>query len=504
MASPSARDLRFPASPIRDRRHRAAHRGMLGAADSSRQRLPAVVGALSLLALVIGALLVVVIAAERPSQLTPISKPGYFPLWMAGPLRGLLAQLTQGYDALAWLFSALMGAMYALYILAFTNAGRLRARWTVAAVLAVHVIFLLSPPLSYTDVFNYINYGRMGVVHGLNPYTTIAQLEPHNDPSFSLSNWHFLLSPYGPLFTLFSYALVPLGVVASFWAIKLVLALASLATLALVWRCARLLGRSPAAAVAFVGLNPIILVWGLGADHNDVLMLFFVVLAVYLLLRAGDPSHVAGVADARAPGSSRAAGAALVTAIFIKASAGVILPIFLLVSRRRAFLEGGLGAGVVLGIASVVAFGANLPNVAAQNRLVTALGLPNLLGLALGQGGETHAVHTLVSLLFVIAICVAAICAARRRGAWLTASAVALIALIASLSWLAPWYLLWVLPFAALSRSRVLRGVTLALGAYLILAFVPATPMLVSAIHFNPEATPLAIEHRAELEELVR
>jgi hypothetical protein len=81
---------------------------------------------------------------------------------------------------------------------------------------------------------------------------------------------------------------------------------------------------------------------------------------------------------------------------------------------------------------------------------------------------------------------------------------VALIALIASLSWLAPWYLLWVLPFAALSRSRVLRGVTLALGAYLILAFVPATPMLVSAIHFNPEATPLAIEHRAELEELVR
>jgi alpha-1,6-mannosyltransferase len=456
----------------------------------ARRRLPAVIGALSLLALVIGALLVVLIAAERPSQLTPISKPGFFPFWMVGPLRGGLAQLTQGYDALAWLFSALMGAMYALYILAFANAARLRARWTIAAVLAVHVIFLLSPPLSYTDVFNYINYGRMGVAHGLNPYTTIAQLEPHSDPSFALSNWHFLLSPYGPLFTLFTYALVPLGVIASFWAIKLVLAIASLATLALVWRCAQLLGRSPAAAVAFVGLNPIVLVWGLGADHNDVLMLFFVVLAVYLLLRPA--------------GSSRGAGAALVTAIFIKASAGVILPIFLLVARRRRFLEGGLAAGVLLGIASLVAFGANLPNVAAQNRLVTALGLPNMLGLALGQGGETHTVHTLVSVLFVLAICVAVTCAARRRDAWLTASAAALIALIASLSWLAPWYLLWALPFAALSRSRVLRGVTLVLGAYLLLVFVPATPMLVKAIHFDPEATPLAIEHRAELEALVR
>ena len=85
-----------------------------------------------------------------------------------------------------------------------------------------------------------------------------------------------------PLFTLLTYALVPLGVVASFWAIKLALALASLGTLALVWRCARLLGRSPTAAVvASSGCNPIVLVWGLGADHNDSLMLFFVMLAVY-------------------------------------------------------------------------------------------------------------------------------------------------------------------------------------------------------------------------------
>ena len=78
--------------------------------------------------------------------------------------------------------------------------------------MAVHAIFLLAPPLALTDVFNYINYGRMEVVHHLNPYTTIPIFEPHSDPSYALSNWHQLLSPYGPLFTLMTFAVVPLGV----------------------------------------------------------------------------------------------------------------------------------------------------------------------------------------------------------------------------------------------------------------------------------------------------
>ena len=95
--------------------------------------------------------------------------------------------------------------------------------------------------MALTDIFNYINYGRMEVVHHLNPYTTYPILEPHGDPSYALSNWHQLLSPYGPLFTLLTFALVPLGVAASFWAIKVVLVAASLGTILLVWRCAELL-----------------------------------------------------------------------------------------------------------------------------------------------------------------------------------------------------------------------------------------------------------------------
>ena len=363
------------------------------ARDIARSRLrlsaPALLAAGSLAGLTVGSFVIVLMAAERPSTFTPTSAGGYFPAWMTGPLRGLLPGLTHNDDRLAWLLSGVMLAMYVLYVVAFRFADRVRAGWTIAALLAIHLAFLLSPPLQYTDVFNYIHYGRMGALDGLNPYTVIPALAPHADASFALSNWHHLLSPYGPAFTLFSYALVPLGVAGSFWAIKLAVALASLGTLALVWRCAQLLGRSPVSAVAFVGLNPIVLVWGLGADHNDSLMLFFVVLAVYLTLRT--------------PAAPRAAGAALVLAVFIKASAAVLLPVFIATGHRRGLVRGGLAAVAVLGTASVIAFGAHTPDLSTQSRLVTAIGLPNLLGLVLGQGEETHALH-LVLTLGVVAV----------------------------------------------------------------------------------------------------
>jgi len=445
---------------------------------------------LSLLGLSVAGLLIVVIAADRPSFLSPVSRPGYFPRWLAGPLGGLWPSLTSDPATLTLAVSALIGIMYVLYAIACLGARELSPRTAVCAVISVHVIFLLAPPLPYTDVFNYINYGRLGAVHQLNPYVTIPLLGPHADLSFGLSNWHRLLSPYGPLFTLFTYALAPLGVVASFWILKLTLAVTSLATLALLWRCAEMLGRSPTATVVFVGCNPIVLVWGLGADHNDILMVFFAVLATFLLLRE--------------PRSSRAAGAALVAGVFVKASVAVLLPILLFVGERRRFLRGAAEAGSLLGLASVLAFGLHAPDLSTQGRLVTAIGLPNLLGLAAGQGGESSTLHAILGALLVLCVCAAVVLVRRRRSRWIAISALVLLALAASLSWATPWYVLWALPFAALARPRSVRMIVLAYGVYLILAFMPSAVLLADAVHFNPTATPLGSRQRQEIEELVR
>ncbi|MHB8659617.1 MAG: putative hexosyltransferase [Solirubrobacteraceae bacterium] len=457
-------------------------------------------GGVSLVGLVASSLLVVVIAAERPSFLAPISRPGFFPGWMAGPLRGLWPGLTRNGVTLEWLVSGVMVCMYALYVIAFTNAPRLRARWTLATVAVIHLVFMLAPPLSYTDVFNYINYGRMGVVHHLNPYSTIPALEPHSDPSFALSNWHHLLSPYGPLFTFLTYALVPLGVTASFWALKLVLGIASLGMLALVWRCAQLVGRSPASAVMFAGGNPIVLIWGLGADHNDALMMFFVMLAVYLGLRRRRTSGSARTVPAlRVPALGAGAAIALVTAVSIKASAAVLAPIFLVLGCRRRFLAGGLVAIVAIEIASLLVLGPQIPDLATQSRLVTAVGIPNLVGLALGQGGETRTLHAIFNLIVVLAVATCTVWTVRRGRDWLPACAVAMLVLVVCLSWAAPWYLLWALPFAALSHARRLRGAVIVLGAYFILAFMPAAVALQTDLHLRPTATRLGMLHQREI-----
>jgi hypothetical protein len=501
------------------------------------------VGAVALALVVALSLLIVVMVADRPSGLSPTTHTNYFPHWMAGPLGGLWPGLTRNGTALRWLFTGALAAMYGGYLVVLACVPQLRARWAVVAVVAAHAVYFLAPPLALTDVFNYINYGRMEVVHHLNPYTTTPIFEPNNDPSYALSNWHQLLSPYGPLFTLLTFALVPLGVAASFWTIKGILALASLATIALVWKCARLLGRDPVAAIVLVGLNPIVLVWGLGGDHNDFLMVLFIVLAFYLLLLSrsrssqtkanalgelATPAEPYGRGDSetrrepRAPAQSSSparrlsvalsyadvgAGAALIVAVAIKASAGVLIPVVLaglLRSRNRlkGVVLGMAAAAVVVGAASLVAFGPHTPDLSTQSSLVTSLSVPNLLGLALGAGGETATLHTLLTLALAASLLMCCVMAWRERAS-LTACGWASIALLVTLSWVLPWYVLWVLPLAALSSSRRLRRVTLWLGVYLIIAWAPASGLVWSAIGFHPERTRVGRLHHEAVKELL-
>jgi hypothetical protein len=496
--------------------------------------------ALALTAIVGLSLFIVVMAANRPSLLVPTTHNSFYPRWMAGPLGGLWPGLTSNSTTLKIMFSAAIVVMYLSYLLVLRRSGAVPARWVIATVLAVHAVFILSPPLALTDLFNYINYGRMEAVHHLNPYTSIPILEPHNDPSYALSNWHQLLSPYGPLFTMLTFAVVPLGVAGSFWALKVVLAATSLGTLLLVWKCARLLGRDQVTAVALVGLNPIVVVWGLGGDHNDFLMLFFIMLGFYLLLRAREQERHreqdSGAWFAPISPALFGAGAAFVVATGLKASGGVLIPVVLagLLRHRRALaqvLAGMVLAGVAVAAASLLAFGLHIPDLSTQSRLVTSESVPNLIGLAIGAGGETETLHKLLTVALassILACCwvawgprrvrraarpsasagAAGPGAGARRGEGaaartITASGWASVALLVTLSWVLPWYVLWVLPLAALSPSRRLRITALVLGAYLIIAWAPAAGKLWDVIGFHPERTAVGRLHQRAVRELL-
>jgi len=518
-----------PSAGLRPRLPRIRERGL--GRELEREERAALVGAVALAGIVTLSLLIVLVAANRPSILTPTTHIGYFPRWMAGPLGGLLPGFTNDGTTLKALFTGAIVVMYVGYLVVLKHAARLPARWIVAAIVAVHAIFLASPPLALTDLFNYINYARMEVVHNLNPYTTIPILEPHSDPSFILSNWHQLLSPYGPLFTMLTFALVPLGLAGAFWALKTILVLSSLAIIWLVWKCAKLLDRDPLVAIAFVGLNPLVLVWGLGGAHNDFLMVLCLILGFYLLLlarsRAGEQprgelsrGELSLRLRALRPRSLRlhelllplsplemTAGGAFVAAVAIKASAAVLVPVVLAGMARwpRAVAQMLLGmvlAAVLVGAASLAAFGVHFPDLSTQSSLVTSESVPNLVGLALGAGGESSLLRDGVDALLALALLACCRLAWRKRGS-ITAAGWASVTLVVTLSWVLPWYVLWVLPFAALTRSRRLRAVALGLGVYLIMTWVPVSGGLWKAIGFHPEKTPLGRHHQQYVRQLL-
>jgi len=455
-------------------------------ARSAGRGAPAVLralGALGLVGVLASAALICADAAARPSELVP-AREGGWPGWLAGPLSGLGSGLSR--DG----FQTLMLVMCACYVLVLLSARALPLPAIGATIVLVHVVVVLGPPLISQDVFGYIAYARMGALHGLNPYTHVPAEAP-GDPAFGFVGWPFKHSPYGPLFTLASYATAPLGVAGALWAFKAATAAASLGAVALIGRTAARLGRPPRWTVAFVGLNPVLLVLAVGGAHNDTLLM--------LLLAAAMAASVTAAA-ARRGSLARAAGA-LVAGVGVKVSAGVVLP-FLALSppqwRERLRALAAIAAWLALLAAIALAgFGSGafgfLSALGDQQQLVATHSIPaetaRLVGLSGTPGWWRH--------LFLVAFAAVLAYAAWRcaRGAdWRAAAGWSTLALLLATAWLLPWYAIWLLPLAAVSGDRRLRGATLLFCAYAVLIHLPlADPLLVPARHLVHHRLPFPV-----------
>ncbi len=440
-------------------------------------------GALAML--VLGALALVAFATSGPSVLVPRSN-NVFPPWEAGPLHLLSKGLPTGQLMLTYGLSGLIAAMLAAYGVALAAARTLSMRVIVIAIVALHAILLLSPPLGLTDLFNYLGYARLGGLHQLNPYTHVIAGEVH-DPVYRFTTWHHLHSPYGPLFTAVSY-LLPLGSLAlSYWLLKIATVLASLAFLALVWQCARQLGRDPRLVLVFIAFNPVYLVYAIGGFHNDFFMLVPMMGAIVLL--TGSP---------RSARRDRGAGAVLMLAVAVKFTAVLLLP-FLLAAvwphRRRALhiVQGAVLAAIPLIVLSLALFGLSLPDLQDQSTLLTDFSIPNVFGLALHIGGGTPALLTVAKVGVVVAV----VLLLRASGDWVSRAGWATLALIASLAWLMPWYIIWLAPLAALGSSVRLRRATLALTVFLVVTFSPALGLYLTNHGISPLNTPAGQASRA-------
>jgi alpha-1,6-mannosyltransferase len=420
-------------------------------------------------ALILAVFTVVVLATSRATPLVPRSNMG-FPHWESGPLHGLFGHLLGSWNALNLGLSAVLVAMLIAYGVVVAAVRSLSMRTIVLAIVALHVILLMSPPFQLTDLFNYLGYARLGAVHHLNPYTHGINWEMH-DPVYRFTTWHNLKSPYGPLFTAISYPVALLPIPVAYWVLKSLAVLLSLVFIALVWKCARLLGRDPRFAVAFVGFNPVYLMYAVAGFHNDFFMLVPSTAAIALLLARRD----------------RAAGAALMLAVAVKFTAVLLLPFLLIAARppqrRLRVLSGVVLAAIPLAALSFALFGFTIPNLQDQSTLLTDFSVPNIVGDLLGLGGGSPALLRVANVALVVTVIYLL---RRRRSDWIADAGWSTLALVASLAWLVPWYVIWVLPLAALGTSVRLRRLTAAFSVYLVFAFMPATAMFLSAHGINP------------------
>jgi len=337
-------------------------------------------------------------------------------------------------------------------------------RLALALVVALHAIVFVGPILLSTDVFSYIAYARMGVEHGLNPYTH-GPIAISHDPVYHYvgPDWKKVATAYGPIYTLISYPFGLLGVNGAIWGMKLLAMLSSAVTLALTWRCARARAIDPVKALLLVGANPLYVIYALGGAHNDLLMMALMMAAVALTF-------------ARREGS---AAATVVAGALVKATVAALLPFMVLARRSLAQVFGALGALALGAVVAYAVFGVDGVNiVAALNRdaaFVSTDSFPTEIAHLFGKPGVFPVDHDLLKAALVIVV-LHLLWRTWRGYDWVAASGWALLAISVTSTWLLAWYILWPLPLAVIARDRRLLVATLAIQALFV--FHQMTPLL--------------------------
>jgi hypothetical protein len=425
----------------------------LSAPDASEHRgFSSPRGRLGLAGLLLTGLLISLSAAHTelllPTSLRPV------PSWLAGAfghvgldigLPGLIVALT---------------LMFLSYALALGASKQLSRRAVLISIAALNALVLIAPPLLSSDLFSYIAYGRLGATYGINPYLHGPNLISY-DPLYQWigAQWTHTPTVYGPLFTALSYPLAGLGIAANVFAYKGIAALSVLAIVVLVWRSARLRNMDPIKAVALVGLNPVIVVYGVGGGHNDMLMLAILVAAIYVLLRQRDGTG----------------GAMIIAATAVKLTAGMLLPFAIAAGAGRRvassdsarLITGAIVAAIAFGVLGLVMFGSGPLHLLGTLQGIQGGGgihsIPGFILGALGLSRFNAALGTVLHIAYAISLVYLIRRVWRGELDWITAAGWAVVGLLISAGLLMPWYIAWLIPLAALSSDRRLWLTAIAL-----------------------------------------
>jgi hypothetical protein len=188
-----------------------------------------------------------------------------------------------------------ISALYVWLVLRARNDS-LHLRPMLGLALLASVPLLLLPNLLSSDIYSYIEYGRIAAIHGGNPFTQPPSFFSKVDPFYRFVNWKNVASVYGPTWIYVSMLVtlvvesIHSHVIAYVLAYKLLALGLHLTNGVLIWS---ILGRwrpqQQQWGTALYLLNPVTMIEFVGNGHNDVLMLTLILLAFWFHLRGRWP-----------------------------------------------------------------------------------------------------------------------------------------------------------------------------------------------------------------------
>lgn len=189
----------------------------------------------------------------------------------------------------ALIFFMLMTILFLSYLLIAKKHKSMSFKTIIILVILASIIFGVIIPYTSTDVYSYIANGWSAAHYKQNPYYIstgeITDITGQNEPMFNkVANvWKYERVVYGPLWTLICTGLSYL----SFGNIDIALLLFKLANILVHIACTILVYKITRKKLFMIlyGVNPFILFEALSNVHNDIFIIFFILLAIYFTIR---------------------------------------------------------------------------------------------------------------------------------------------------------------------------------------------------------------------------
>jgi hypothetical protein len=389
-------------------------------------------------------------------------------------------------------FSVAFISVGLLYFVGLRAAHRTfsKTAWMIVSggTLAFIIGFLFMAPLDARDIYDNIFHGRILGVHGANPFRDVIAQFP-NDPFFKYPWWKHSPSAYGPLWETLAGITAWLagdGIITNILAFKILPGIFHLTSMAVV--VSYLHRHQPQQALSgalLLGWNPVLLYETWGNGHNDIAMIFWVLLAALLISQKhyslGTLSLVAGT--------------------LIKFIPAMLIPTAMLIGyhslenlkSRLSFIIRTSLAGVVLIMIAYIPFWNGMATFSIGRRmLMFTTSIPaviyRILKPALGWSEAAHLVSLGALGLLAIFTLIQTLRAQKNSTQDFLQTAFNILAfyLLVTCLWFQQWYGIWLISLAPLLPVRS-RRFALVFGYWVLSKQLIFVQLVIPAMSYKPE-----------------